>query len=71
MRSGERGMDRDRVERVARMYSSNKAAGQALGIASRSFSRLCRQHGIESPYARKRRQSIQAQGYRFQEVVAC
>lgn len=50
-----RGIERERVERVARMYSSNEAAGQALGIVSRSFSRLCRQYGIETPYARQRR----------------
>lgn len=51
-----RGIDSDRLERVARMYSSNEGASQALGITTRSFSRLCRQHGIETPYARKRRE---------------
>lgn len=48
-----RGIERDRLERAARMYSSNQAASQALGIVARSFSRLCRQHGIETPFARQ------------------
>ena len=52
----ERGIERERVERVARMYATNDLASQALGITARSFSRLCRHHGIETPYARKRRQ---------------
>ncbi len=55
MRSGERGADRDQIERVARIYASNEDAAQALGIVMRSFSRLCRRHGIETPYARRRR----------------
>ena len=56
----ERAVDRERVERVARVYASNDLASQALGITARSFSRLCRQHGIETPYARKRRQHCEA-----------
>jgi len=44
---------RDRVERVARLYRSNKAAGAALGITPSSFARLCRRYGIETPYARQ------------------
>ena len=52
----ERGIERERLERVARMYSSNEGACKALGIVNRSFSRLCRQYGIETPYARRRRQ---------------
>ncbi|MDP7361925.1 MAG: hypothetical protein QF768_04925 [Candidatus Latescibacteria bacterium] len=50
----ERGMERERSERVARMYSSNDLASKALGITARSFSRLCRKYGIETPYARRR-----------------
>jgi len=46
---------RDQVERVARMYKSNEDAGRALGIAMRSFSRLCRKYGIETPYRRRLR----------------
>ena len=51
------GIERERIERVARIYASNQDASQALGIAMRSFSRLCRQYGIETPYARRRRRS--------------
>ena len=48
-------IDRQRVERVARIYASNRDASQALEIVIQSFSRLCRQYGIETPYARNRR----------------
>ncbi len=48
-------IERERVERVARIYSSNQEASQALGIVMQSFGRLCREYGIESPYARRRR----------------
>jgi hypothetical protein len=46
---------RERVERVARVYASNKDASQALGITLGSFGRLCRKFEIETPYARRRR----------------
>lgn len=55
-----RKIERERIERVARLYASNEEASQALGIAPGSFSRLCRLYGIETPYARRRR--------RWQEV---
>ena len=48
-------ISRERVERVSRIYASNQDASQALGIAMRSFGRLCRRYGIESPYARRQR----------------
>ena len=48
-------IERDRIERVARIYASNQDASRALGIAMRSFGRLCREYGIETPYVRKRR----------------
>jgi len=32
-----------RVARAARLYASNKEAGQDLGIDAGSFGRLCRQ----------------------------
>lgn len=50
----------ERVERAARMYPSTKDASQALGIAPGSFSRLCRQYGIETPRTRRRRQRREA-----------
>lgn len=48
-------IERHRIERAARMYNSNKAAAEALGIRSGSLTRLCRRYGIETPYMRKRR----------------
>ena len=51
----ERGISRERVERVARMYRSNQDACRALNITLRSFSRLCNKYEIETPYARHRR----------------
>ena len=46
---------RERIERAARIYSSNKDASKALGIAAGTFGRLCRQYGIETPHARRHR----------------
>ena len=48
-------IERQRIERAARMYNSNQAAAEALGIRSGSFTRLCRRYDIETPYMRKRR----------------
>jgi hypothetical protein len=48
-------ISRDRIERVARIYANNQDASRALGIALRSFSRLCRRYEVETPYARRRR----------------
>ena len=45
--------DRERIERVARIYKSNRDAGLALGVAPGSFGRHCRRYGIETPQARK------------------
>ena len=42
------------IERAARMYNSNADASKALGIAGGTFGRLCRQYGIETPFARQR-----------------
>lgn len=47
-------ISRDRVELVARIYSSNREAGMALGIAASSFSRLCRHYGIDTPQQRRK-----------------
>lgn len=46
---------RESIERVARIYHTNRDASRALGIALRSFSRLCKRYDVETPYARKRR----------------
>jgi hypothetical protein len=49
-------VSKEQIERVVRVYGSNKDASQALGIAMQSFGRICRRYGIETPYARRRRQ---------------
>jgi hypothetical protein len=51
----ERGFPRETIERVARIYKSNQDASSALGITMRSFGRLCRKYGVETPYAKRRR----------------
>ena len=62
--------DRQRVERVARMYGSNGDAALALGIAPGSFSRLCARYGIESPSARaKRKRRAHAGGYQARGIA--
>ena len=53
-------IDRERIERVARIYNNNTDASQALGLARGSFARLCRRYGIETPYMRRRRRLQQA-----------
>jgi len=56
----DKGISRDQVERAARVYRTNLDASRALGIELRSFGRLCRRHGVETPWARKRRQAREA-----------
>lgn len=51
-----RGYDRATIERVARIYRSNQDASAALGITLRSFGRLCRKYGVETPYSKRMRQ---------------
>ncbi|NKB71038.1 MAG: hypothetical protein GKR89_28545 [Candidatus Latescibacteria bacterium] len=48
-------VDKEQLKRAARLYHQNKDASAALGISLRYFARLCRQHGIETPHARRRR----------------
>lgn len=52
----QRGYTKADVERAARMYHQATDASRALGITPRSFSRLCRKFGVETPWTRKRRQ---------------
>ena len=51
---------REQIERAARMYKRVSDASQALGMTSRSFSRLCRKYEIETPWVRKRRERASA-----------
>ena len=46
----------DSIKRVARMSASNKDAAAALGISDGAFGRICKQHGIESPSDRKKKE---------------
>ena len=48
-----RGVPKDTIERVARIYKSNEDASNALGITMRSFGRLCRKYDVETPYAKR------------------
>ena len=50
-----RGFTKETIQRVARMYRSNQDASIALGITMRSFGRLCRKFGIETPYSKRLR----------------
>ena len=43
------------IERVARIYKQNKDVSAALDISLCHFARLYRHYGIETPYARRRR----------------
>jgi len=47
---------REWVERAARVYSRNTDAAESLGITARSFSRVCRRHGIDTPYVRQQKE---------------
>ena len=63
MRQGKReGFTHEQLERVARIYRTVEDAARALQIDKRSFSRLCRQHGIENPYKRRLRELQEARG---------
>ena len=44
-------IERPAVERAARMYPTNKAAAEALGISPDFFRNLCRGFDIETPHA--------------------
>ena len=52
-----RNISPERIERCARIYSSNIDAAAALDIAPGSFSRLCRKYNIDSPQARRRKKN--------------
>jgi len=50
-------IEKGRIERAARIYSSNRDAAAALGISPGSFGRLCRRYGIDTPQARRRQRT--------------
>ena len=45
----------DAVARAARLYRANADAARALGIAAGTFTRWCRELGIETPNDRYRK----------------
>jgi len=45
------------VERVARMYDTNKEAARALGVTPLTFVRLCKEYDIETPWERRRKRA--------------
>lgn len=55
-----RAVTHEGLERVCRLYHTNSDAAVALGVARGSLARACRRHGIETPYARRRRQIREA-----------
>lgn len=52
----ENALTAERVADAARIYGSNNEAAAALGCSPGSFSRACRDHGIETPRVRRRRE---------------
>lgn len=54
-------IERERIERAARIYAGSGDAARALGIRQSSFSRLCKHYGIETPNQRRARHRKAAQ----------
>lgn len=48
-------MERNELERAARVYRTNKAAATAMGISATTFDKLCRKHGVETPHLRSQK----------------
>ena len=61
---------KEEVEQVARVYKSIKDAARALGIAEKTFSKLCRRYGVETPYQRKKRESRIKRSRRRELILA-
>jgi len=51
---------KEQIERAARVYHTNQLASAALGIHMGTFSRLCQEYGVSTPYERRREQSSMA-----------
>ena len=45
-------ISKERAERVARMYKTNSAAEEALGISRGQLTKICRRFNIETPRER-------------------
>lgn len=55
---------RERIEKAARIYHSNKDAAAALGCIPGAFGRMCRAFGILTPPARQKQAEIQRRAER-------
>lgn len=62
-----RATPRDYVERAARVYRMNADAASPLGITPGSFARICREHGIETPYVRRQRERREILGRKVRD----
>jgi len=50
-------VNRKELERVCRMYNTNRDAMKALGIGDRSFNRYTKKYNIETPKERRKRRA--------------
>lgn len=48
-------ISKERAERVARMYKTNSAAEEALGVSRGQLTKICRRFNIETPRERSMR----------------
>lgn len=48
---------KERIERAARIYATNRDAAAAIGCTPSSFGRLCKRLGVETPRARMQRKA--------------
>ena len=51
-------LTKERLERASRIYKTNQAAAEAMGINSSSFSRACDRHGVTPPSQQRKSQPI-------------
>ncbi|MBI4530154.1 MAG: hypothetical protein HY709_01415 [Candidatus Latescibacteria bacterium] len=64
-------ISRERIERAARIYSTNDAASRALGVHVATFGRLCKRYGVVAPCERRRQNRIDEYEYdEYEEVIA-
>ena len=57
-------LTRERMETNARIYRTNKAMGEAMGIDPGVAARACKRFGIETPEERRRREESERQAER-------
>ena len=57
-------ISKEQLERVCRMYNSNRDAARALGTSDATIRRWCNELGVESPYSRlKKSRAGKKKGY--------